>query len=61
MNKIIDGKDQTIRNIDITSFIEKINEEMLHDDDEKVLNEMGILSSRQKKQLSAAEVQNELA
>ena len=34
MKKIIDGKDPSIREVNITGFIEGINDEMIREDDE---------------------------
>lgn len=48
MKMIIDNIDPKIREINISGFIDSINDEMIKEDEDKAFGEMGVMSTREK-------------
>ena len=48
MKMIIDNKNPSIREVNISGFIDSINDEMLKEDEDYNFAEMGVMSTREK-------------
>ena len=48
MKMIIENKNPSIREVNISGFIDAINDEMIKEDDDDNFGEMGVISTREK-------------